>query len=281
LRKKKNKPYKISKNKKMQLKAKLLGVKKAYDKQNEKKNKREKSANRREKIDSKQEKTFIGEFTAHPRGFGFVTVEGFDDDFFIPETHVNGALHKDTVRIVELKESKGKRREARIESILSHNVEKVVGTFTKMNGFGFVIPDDKRFVDDLYIPSDAFLGAANNDKVVCIYTKFGDGVKKPEGRIVEIIGGKDEPGADILSIVKGLDIPSEFPIGCLEEADHVNKPVKKKQIKSPTTNPSKIFIRLAPELSSMLLKDFSDITTVSFPSMKDTVSFFFFLLPVF
>ena len=239
MRNKRNKPYKISKNKKAELKSKLLGVKREAERKNAKKALKKSgkhsssSKSKTSRRDMAPEKKLLtGEFTAHARGFGFVTVEGYDEDFFIPESNVNAAMHKDTVRISLCDTPKGKRKEARIEEIVSHNVERIVGTFTKMNGFGFVIPDDKKFCDDLYIPSDAFLGAKNNDKVVVMYTQYADGIKKPEGRIVEIIGGKDDPGADILSIVKAMDIPSEFPVGCLDEANHVNKPVKKKQIKN-------------------------------------------------
>ena len=240
-----NKTYHYSDDRKAALKRKLSSKsssRKSYGKNSSSKKSYDKNtssrkvtrAKNRKKSNTALEKEKVlltGEFTAHPRGFGFVTCEGFEEDFYVPELHVNGAMHKDTVQIELLPETEGKRREADIVKIISHNVEKIVGTFTKMNGFGFVIPDDKKFTDDLYIPSDAFLGAKNNDKVVCIYTKYSDGIKKPEGRIVEIIGGKDDPGADILSVVMGMDIPTEFPTEVLAEADYVNKPVKKKHIK--------------------------------------------------
>lgn len=256
MRRRRNKPYKISKNRKEALKSKLGANRGKKHSSNLGKKAREKNEMHRAKKSGVQ--TLQGEFTAHPRGFGFVTVEGYEQDFYIPEKYVSHAMHQDTVKIELLPEAEGKRREAKIVEIVSHNIERIVGTFTKMNGFGFVIPDDHKFTDDLYIPSNAFLGAKNNDKVVCIYTKYGDGIKKPEGRIVEIIGGKDDPGADILSVVKGLDIPSEFPVEVLLEAEKANKPVKKKQIKK------RLDLRKIPmvTIDGDHTKDFDDAVSV-------------------
>lgn len=182
----------------------------------------------------RKEKTryMTGSYTANPRGFGFVTVEGLEQDFFIPEGSTGGAINLDTVKIALLPKTEGRRQEAVVVEILEHNIDRAVGLFTKMNGFGFVIPDDRKLTEDIYIPGDGTLGAENNDKVVVTYTSYGNGrEKKPEGRITEIIGNKDTPGTDILSIVESLDIPSVFPQEVLKEAKKKNKPVRKKQIK--------------------------------------------------
>ena len=182
----------------------------------------------------RKEKTryMTGSYTANPRGFGFVTVEGLEQDFFIPEGSTGGAINLDTVKIALLPKTEGRRQEAEVVEILEHNIDRAVGLFTKMNGFGFVIPDDRKLTEDIYIPGDGTLGAENNNKVVVTYTSYGNGrEKKPEGRLTEIIGNKDTPGTDILSIVESLDIPSVFPQEVLKEAKKKNKPVRKKKIK--------------------------------------------------
>jgi ribonuclease R len=187
---------------------------------------------RSESDDKAKTKYMTGSYTANPRGFGFVTVEGLEQDFFIPEGNTGGAINLDTVKITLLPKTEGRRQEALVVEILKHNIDRAVGLFTKMNGFGFVIPDDRKLTEDIYIPADGTLGAENNDKVVVTYTSYGNGrEKKPEGRIIGIIGNKDAPGTDILSIVESLEIPSVFSQEVLKEAKKKNKPVKKKQMK--------------------------------------------------
>ncbi len=170
--------------------------------------------------------TITGTFSAHPKGFGFVTAEGFDTDFFISEDHVNSAMNHDTVEIVLLPITEGKRREAKIINIVERGTTEVVGRYEKSSRYGFVIPDDKKILRDIFIPKSQDLGASNGQKVVCTYIHYGTADRKPEGRITEILGGKDDPGIDVISIVRALNIPSEFKIEALNEAEKVNAPVK-------------------------------------------------------
>lgn len=170
----------------------------------------------------KAKKVFLqGKFTSHAKGFGFVTVEGEDEDYYIPEKYVENAFHGDEVRIELLPNSKGKRKEAKIVEVLSHDISTVVGTYEKGKNFGFVISDNARITQDIFIPQGKDMRAVTGHKVVCQITSYGKENKSPEGVITEILGHENDPGVDIMSIVRGFDLPTEFPEKVLNQAVRV------------------------------------------------------------
>lgn len=162
-----------------------------------------------------------GTFTGNNRGFGFVTVEGDDEDYFIPEKACNGALHMDTVlmRVTNAESSAGRRREGEIIRILSHGIKELVGTFDPGKGYGFVIPDNQKFNQDIFIPKALTKGAVRGHKVVVQITDYGNKNQKPEGRITEILGHINDPGTDVISIVKAYDLPVEFSDMVMRQAE--------------------------------------------------------------
>lgn len=170
-------------------------------------------------------KCIVGTYQAHARGFGFVAVEGEDDDIFISEDDTNGAFHGDQVEVTIKSAPDGKRREGKVVRILSHGTTRLVGYFQKNKNFGFVVPDNQRFIKDVFVPLERSKGAVTGHKVVVELTKYGGDNKKPEGKIVEIIGHVNDPGTDIMSIVKGYDLPIEFPEKVLNQAERVAKDV--------------------------------------------------------
>ena len=170
-------------------------------------------------------KYLTGVFTAHPRGFGFVTVEGEEEDIFIPAAQTNGALHKDTVQITLSKNSSGKRKEGTVTKILSRGTEQLVCTYEKSKTFGFAVPDNPRFAQDIFIPQERSKGAVSGHKVVVEITDYGKNGKKPEGKVVEIIGHINDPGTDIMSIVKGYDLPVEFSQKIMKQVENVSNEV--------------------------------------------------------
>ncbi len=177
---------------------------------------------------SKAESKFLtGAFIGNTRGFGFVSVEGEEEDIFIPESQINGAIHGDTVQVALTpgKVEDGKRREGAIVKILQRGMTQLVGTFQKSKNFGFVIPDDGKLGQDIFIPIEHSKGAVDGHKVVVEITDYGSVRKKPEGKVIEIIGHINDPGTDIMSIVKGYDLPVEFPDKVLNQAERVAKPV--------------------------------------------------------
>ena len=115
-----------------------------------------------------ENENLTGVFTAHPRGFGFVSVEGEPEDIFIPAPYVNGAFHKDVVRVKISREShgEGRRKEGVVLKILERGTKTLVGTFMKSKSFGFVRPDDTHYGQDVFISKKNCDAAMNNDKVV-------------------------------------------------------------------------------------------------------------------
>ena len=177
--------------------------------------------NRRDNLSrnkNKKEGIFIG----HPKGFGFVEIEGEEEDVFIPADDTGSALHMDRVEILVKKEQKeGKRKEGVVTKILERGMPQVVGTFQYNHNYGFVISDNPRFSKDVFVAQRDAKGVRNNDKVVVKITDYGSRRKSPEGVVVENLGNSRLPGTDILAIVKSCNIPTEFPEKVLRQADRV------------------------------------------------------------
>lgn len=168
-----------------------------------------------------------GIFSGHPKGFGFVAVEGMDQDVFIPEEKTGGALHGDTVLIsTESKPDNGKKAEGHVVKVLVHANEEIIGFYQKSKNFGFVIPDNQKISKDVFVPQGKDMGAVNGHKVVVKVTDFGGPGRKPEGIITEILGHVNDPGTDILSIVRAYGLAEEFPDSVMKQVaavpDHVD-----------------------------------------------------------
>ena len=174
-------------------------------------------------------KRLQGTYRANQRGFGFVIIPEEDQDIFIGEDDAGGALDGDIVEVIITKASDrdGKRREGKIVKIVERGLTTVVGLYQKKGNksYGFVIPDNQRILQDIFIPEDKSKEAVDGHKVVVELTSYGEKGRSPEGRIVEIIGHVNDPGTDIMSIVKGYDLPVEFPEKVLNQAERVSKPV--------------------------------------------------------
>ena len=174
---------------------------------------------------SKAKHHFVtGVFESHPKGFGFLRMEE-GEDIYIPESEVHGAMHLDTVQVKIMPSTGGKRKEGSIVKILEHGVTKVVGYYEQSKNFGFVVPDNQKIANDIFIPIERSKGAVSGHKVVCEITDYGRDGRKPEGKIVEILGHVNDPGVDILSIVKAYDLPVEFSEKILNQAERVAKEV--------------------------------------------------------
>lgn len=162
-----------------------------------------------------------GIFCGHPKGFGFVTVEGMEQDVFIPEDRTGAALHGDRVQIVVESQDRGsgRRAEGSVLKVLEHANKEVVGYYQKSKGFGFVIPDNQKISKDIFIPQGCDMGAVTGHKVVARIKEFGDANHKPEGVVIEILGHVNDPGTDILSIVRAYGLPEEFPPEVMDEVE--------------------------------------------------------------
>ena len=167
-----------------------------------------------------------GIFIGHPKGFGFVELEGEEEDIFIPEEYTGTAMHQDRVKILIRSEQKeGKRREGIVIKVLERGMTQIVGTYQSNRDFGFVVCDNPKFSKDVFIPKRDSIGVKNGDKVIAEVTDHGSGNKNPEGRILENLGNCRTPGTDILAVVKSFGISDVFPEKVIRQAertpDHV------------------------------------------------------------
>lgn len=185
---------------------------------------------KRGKYQSLSDVTKIGMFIGNQRGFGFVSVEGEEEDYFIPEYATYGAMHNDRVMIKVVNAPQGRRKEAEVVRVIEHGNDEVVGYYQKSKSFGFVIPDNQKLSEDIFIPKKHSMGAVTGHKVVVKLTSFGDEKRKPEGKIIEILGHVNDPGTDILSIVRAYNLPMEFPETVMQYLDRIPESVSEQEI---------------------------------------------------
>lgn len=172
------------------------------------------------------ENQLVGTFISNAKGFGFVEVEGCENDFYIPEDQVNGAFHEDRVMVRLLPGQRGKRQEATVIKVLERGMKQVVGTYEQSRNYGFVIPDNTKIGVDIFVPKERSKGAVNGHKVVVELTSYGDDRHKPEGRVVEILGHINDPGVDIMSIVRSYGLPAEFGEKVMNQVERVPSEVQ-------------------------------------------------------
>ena len=163
----------------------------------------------------------IGTFRKNKKGFGFVKIEELEDEIYISKENTLNALNGDTVQI-EIKANQEKTEDQKIEGkiikIIRHEKNTVVGTFQKNRNFGFVVPDDKNFGTDIFISKSHWGKARNNHKVLVKITKYPEKGKNAEGEIIEVLGGINEAGVDMLSLIKQYELPYKFPEEVVNEA---------------------------------------------------------------
>lgn len=182
-----------------------------------------------------------GTFMATSRGFGFVRMEEQQEDVFVPEPYIGSAFDGDTVMVQIYRESgnasihaeknKARRCEGKILKVLVRAHKTVVGTFMRNNHFGFVVPDNTKITSDIYIPKGNTMGAVDGHKVIAEIDDYGDGSQKsPMGKVIEILGHKNDPGVDILSIVRAFELPEEFPLAVMRQTKKIPTEVTSSEI---------------------------------------------------
>lgn len=136
-------------------------------------------------------------------------------------------IHKEEIeelkQILKKLELDGKITRNRRNRYAIHEIKTLVGTFKNNKSFGFVVPDNRKESKDIFISKKNFNGAKDNSKVVVQITKEETQNKKPEGKIIEVLGKIDEAGVDFLSIIKEYNLPYEFPKQVIEEAKKIAK----------------------------------------------------------
>ncbi len=208
-----------------------------------------------------------GVLKGNERGFAFVITEN-NGDFFIPPKSLNGALNGDTVIIERQVSSKGSTDEAKVKQILKRGTTKIVGTFDGENGYGFVIPDDRNFSVDVYIPKSKTMGAKPFDKVVALITEYPEKSRNPEGKIIEILGKKNDLHAEELSIIKAFDLPLTFPEKVERELDRIPTEVYAEEKIGRTDFTSDLVVTIDGEDS----RDFDDAVSIKKTKLGYTLS---------
>lgn len=173
-----------------------------------------------------------GKVQSTMKGFAFLLPDDKDmPDVFIAASELEGAMNDDRVMIKLTQKSEGSRRaEGTVIKILERANAEVVGTFEQSRDFGFVLPDNRKINMDIYVPGALSAGAKTGDKVVVKITKWPKGRRNPEGKVIEILGHKGDPGTDILSVIRKFQLPEDFPRKVLAEADSVPQEVSDDEI---------------------------------------------------
>lgn len=180
----------------------------------------------------------LGTFISNAKGFGFVVLDKpftttnkrvVNDDIFIPAAFTNGAMHKDRVwcRIIS---ELGRRPEGEILQVLERGMHQIVGTYEESKGFGFVVPDDKKMAQDIFISRDNSMGAVTGHKVVVKITKPPTESRSPEGKVTEILGHINDPGVDIISIIRQFELPVEFNEAVYHQVDKISDEVLEEEL---------------------------------------------------
>ncbi|REK74473.1 ribonuclease R [Paenibacillus paeoniae] len=174
-----------------------------------------------------------GKLQAHAKGFAFLLPDEKDHpDVYIHSNDLKSAMNGDIVLVrITSKSEGGGRMEGEVVRIVQRAVTQIVGTFENQEAYGFVIPDDKRINRDIFIPKGGFQGAVTGQKVVVRIVSYPEGRSAAEGEILEILGHKNDPGVDILSIIRKHQLPESFPDEVTAEAEAAPDTITEEEIK--------------------------------------------------
>ncbi|MGM1022529.1 MAG: ribonuclease R [Bacillota bacterium] len=173
-----------------------------------------------------------GRLQAHAKGFAFLIPEDREHpDVYIHANDLKSAMNGDTVLVrVTSKGPSGGRLEGEVVRIVKRAVLQVVGVFQSQEAYGFVLPDDKRINRDIFIPKASSNGAVNGQKVVVRIVSYPEGRAAAEGEVLEVLGHKDDPGVDILSVIRKHQLPEAFPDEVTEEAEKAPDAITEEEI---------------------------------------------------
>ena len=173
----------------------------------------------------------VGTLDVHAKGFGFVIPDNpAEPDVYIPSDSLLNAMNKDRVAARIHSQAAGLRREGEVIRIIRRANLQLVGTFETSRHFGFVIPDDARINQDIFVPKDDWNGAKSGAKVTVEITKWPEKKRSAEGRIVEILGYKGDPGLEVTAIIKNHQLPLRFPSEVEEAASMIEQSIREAEI---------------------------------------------------
>ncbi|PWW03159.1 ribonuclease R [Paenibacillus cellulosilyticus] len=173
-----------------------------------------------------------GRVQAHAKGFAFLIPEEKDQpDVYLHANDLKSAMNGDIVLVRITSQSEGGgRMEGEVVRVVTRAVTQVVGTFDNHEAYGFVLPDDKRINRDIFVPRGQFGGAVSGQKVVVRITAYPEGRAAAQGEVIEVLGHKDDPGVDILSIIRKHQLPEGFPDDVMAEAEAAPDSITEEEI---------------------------------------------------
>lgn len=204
-----------------------------------------------------------GVFCGNRNGYGFVEYDPKEEDIFIPESCVNGAVHGDTVLAKIKSPAKGRggrnnfgrhSKEGEIIRILKRKITTIVGTFSVSAGGGVIVPDDTRFCDQVFVSTENMMGAKSNQKVVAKILAYPARAQMAIGQIIEILGDANDLGVDTLSIIRSFGLTEQFPEAVVAEAEKVAVEPTAEELRGRTDYTKDLIITIDGEDA----KDFDD-----------------------
>lgn len=200
----------------------------------------------------------VGKLSSHRDGYGFVTPDAGGDDIFIPARYLRGNLHGDRVEVTVTDQKPGGKREGRIVRTVERGVSRVVGRFHATHDYGYVVPDELRITQDIYIAPKSVGKAREGQVVIAELTSYPTSGRKPEGRIIEVLGWPDEPEVEVLTIVKKYELPFEFPPEALAAARSLSQTVSEEDL----TGRNDLRRNLTVTIDGETARDFDDAVSV-------------------
>ena len=205
------------------------------------------------------EKRFVkGVLESNEKGFAFIdSIPNEKDGLFIAGRNLNGAFHKDTViahKFVRLGKIEGE-----VITVLERGLKEIVGTFDKKGNTAFVIPDERKFISDIYIPMRKDFGAVNGQKVVAKINIYPKNDKSPEGEIIDILGFPNDKGVDVLSVAVQYGIKDKFPENVEQAAKKIPQEVTRQEVAGRVDFRNDIVMTIDGEDT----KDFDDAVSIS------------------
>ena len=203
---------------------------------------------------------YAGTYMGTKQGFGFVRVEEEDEDIFVPERYTGGAMNGDTVRVVVTKQRSGGRHksEGEVDRVIKRAVTSFVGTFEKNGKTTFVLPDDSK-LPDFYIPKGKTHGAKDGQKVQVEITAYATPGRSPEGTVTKVLGYLSEPGVDVESVIRGMELPVDYPEDVIRQAKKLPSSVSRADRKGRKDFRDLVTVTIDGDDT----KDFDDAITLS------------------
>ncbi|WP_058306781.1 ribonuclease R [Gracilibacillus massiliensis] len=201
-----------------------------------------------------------GTIQMHAKGFAFLLPDDETmEDVYLNHADLASAMNGDKVFVrVDRRDDDGKRAEGVVVRIIERNMKELIGTYEDNGAFGFVIADDKRIPNDIFVPKGEAKGAVSGHKVIVEITKFPEGRMSAEGRVIDILGHKNDPGMDILSIIYKNGIAIDFPQEVLEQAENISEEITESEIKDRRDLRNEVIVTI----DGADAKDLDDAVTV-------------------